>query len=99
MASKKSSGASENTGTIIRFTLTSFTGFCLALVAGALLFSYALNRFPGFHPHPTAAQASAGVVIGKPGPWGEFMVQQIQLERPQEYLEFETKTNRQITWN
>ena len=95
MAAKK---PTESPKTVIQFTLPGLTFLCLFVVVTAQLVSFGLNRYPWFRP--AAGQAlSAETTSGKNSPWGELMVQDLQLERPQEYIEFTAKPDRVLTWS
>src|SRR5262245_31700623 len=104
MASKKSGSSTERAATTIQFTLVGFTFFCVALVAVSLTLAFVFNRFVlppanGTHAANSTSSPAGATITYKSGPWGELMIQEIRLERPREYIEFETKTNRQVTWN
>jgi hypothetical protein len=98
MAVKKSSPTPERPKNVIQLTLPGVTFLCIAVVVAAQLVSFGLNRYPWFHPAAGRA-VSAEKTIGKTSPWGELMVQELQLERPQEYIEFTAKPDRVVSWS
>jgi hypothetical protein len=88
---------------LIRFNLVGLILFSVALlVVGGLLSSGVLNRGTGAGKEGlnTTGQGSAGAGL-KPDnipPWGELIVREIEVERPEEYLASEATTNPVPAW-
>jgi hypothetical protein len=91
---------------VIQFSLTGLAFFAATLIIATVLSTYGLHRL-------LARQAGSGVRgtdlssgSGNPSslapadtpPWGELLLSEIRMERPEEYLAFDCSTNRQATW-
>src|ERR1044071_1737335 len=88
-------------GTIIQLNLVGAIVFSLALVAAAALITYGLVKF--LSPDKTVASGPANldnldVEEKNPAAWGQLVTRDIELEQPEEYVAYETVTNRIETW-
>ncbi len=104
----KDSHSQSRPSAIIEFTLPGFTLFAIVLVlaGGALalaVIQIQSNRqisqaVPGFS-HRTSAEDSTGRVTARDIPaWGEFIVHDIEVERPEEYAAAELNSTRKPLW-
>ena len=96
---------SENEGFSVRFNLTSFVVFSMALIvtAGGLTFFMTRSLVVRAHTlEATLSQQSTSPVDTPPEvtpPWGELITYDIEMENPEEYLASDYDTNRVPTWN
>ena len=82
-----------------RLTQTGLIALCVSLIVASSL----LTHFLGSHNASTSTDA-AGAVSDPPPPgelppWGELITLDIDLEQPEEYVSFETTTDRITTWS
>src|SRR5882672_7572718 len=104
MALKKTSIQQTSGGIQIQLNLVSVIIFSFALMVSASLVTYGLVTIRS----RDLAAASSGVqsmpsenitVEDKnPGAWGQLNIRKIDLEQPDEYLAYETTTNKTETW-
>jgi hypothetical protein len=107
MSGKKSVHSENNPRPLIQFSLAGLTVFVISLVASAVLLLYGLYYFTlrdltAGRAHGgsfvTATRPPSGTVTSMDTPGGELIVQEINLQRPQEYIAFTSKTNQQVAW-
>ena len=92
--------AASPSKSLIRFTPMGLSVLCVSLVAAAAL----LGRWSG----ASASGASAANNVAKNSedksapkpamPWGELIIQDIDIEQPDEYVSFEVTTDRKTRW-
>src|SRR5271154_836298 len=105
MAVKKTHKSGSQGGTIIQLNLVGVIIFSLALVATSVLVTYGLikssssneNEKSSFVSEP-ANSDSLDVEETNPPASGQLVVRGIELEQPEEYVAYETTTNRVETW-
>jgi hypothetical protein len=108
MSSEKTSGSQTANGSVIRFSLTGLAFFAATLITATVLSTYGLNRLLARHAgnggrdaipsSGTGNRNSPSLAPAGTTPWGELMLSEIRLERPEEYLAFDCSTNRQAAW-
>lgn len=110
MAKNSSSSSSESSagrGIAVRFTLVGLIVFSVSLVlAGGLLTSGVLSirarNTPladrGLLPGETIVDQEGSSFTRETPPWGELLTSDIEVERPEEYAAYETKTNEPPAW-
>jgi hypothetical protein len=104
MAEKKAHKSGSQGGTIIQLNLVGVVIFSLALVAASVLVTYGLlkNR-SGESPKAVSVSTSTNLdsldveETNQPSS-GQLVVREIELEQPEEYVAYETTTNRAETW-
>ncbi len=92
-------------GVHIRFNLLGLSLFSAALILATGLLSLALERplkQPTSRPVPTvgplAANSAKDVPPAVVPPWGELLTEDVEIERPEEFLGLQTNTNWVPTW-
>jgi len=96
---------SETEGFSVRFNLTSFVVFSMALIAtaGGLTFFMTKSLVVKAHTLEAISSPQSASVADKPPDavpaWGELITYDIEMENPEEYLAADYDTNRVPTWN
>ncbi len=92
-------------GVHIRFNLLGLALFSAALILATGLLSLALEhplKPSARRPAPVTAPAAATTLADAPPavvpPWGELLTQDVEIERPEEFLGLQTNTNWVPTW-
>jgi hypothetical protein len=100
---KRRNGNDDSSPNKFRFNLTGLIVLCVCLTAGSLILGAKLlgarqNTAAG----PGREMPSPGEIdeftFSRKGPWGELLIQNINLERPAEYLNAELKTVAPPVW-
>ncbi len=88
---------------LIRFTPMGLSVLLVSLMVAAAL----LGRWSGATPaeraasadgRPSTQDAAAKSAAKRSMPWGELIIQDIDIEQPDEYVSFEATNNRQTRW-
>ena len=96
---------SETDGFSVRFNLTSFVVFTMALIVTAAGLTFFMTKSLVVKAHTLEASSSqqpATVADKSPDvipAWGELITYDIEMENPEEYLAADYDTNRVPTWN
>ena len=101
MGEKRMRVSRTSGGITIQLSLVGLVVACVALVAvvGLLAFSLLRSRPDGnATTNRPATLANPDVPPAEIPPWGELIVNDIELEQPEEYVAFEIETNRMPTW-
>jgi hypothetical protein len=112
MTKKKLPRAPYEGAVLIQLNLIGVLVFSAALVATSVLVTYGLvsNRSIGAQSvgsqgKTVSTSSGSNHVLNKvyveptnPPPWGQFIIHDIDLEQPEEYLAFETNANRTEHW-
>ncbi len=101
-------GSQSKGGILLQFNVTGLIVLSLVLVMSSALVTYGLieTRSGGDGEKtkdlPASLQRSVSSSIAveekNPPPWGQFLTRSIDLEQPEEYLAYETATNKIETW-
>jgi len=86
----------QSLGSLIRFSPIGLSILCVSLMtAGALLGRWSVQ--PRSEKTVSVASTPAAKET-KAGPWGKLIVQDIEIEQPNEYVSFEDTARRQTCW-
>jgi hypothetical protein len=103
MAAKKNN-RSDSGATVIQVNLLGLIVFSVALVAASGLLTYGLfgrqSKKEGESLKRVLDSTSASITQwqGETPPWGQLLTRNIELEKPDEYVAFETTTNHPPAW-
>ena len=98
-----SSPSSTSTKSTVRLSQTGLIGLCIGLVFASVFLTHWLEHHANSatvtaatvgHPNPETATIPATQMP----PWGELVTLDVELEQPEEYVSFESTTERVTTW-
>src|SRR6185312_1078138 len=103
MAEKKTHKSGADGGTIIQLNLVGAIVFSIALVAASALVTYGLIKSHSqnsktLSPSGPANLDDLDIEEKNPPPCGQLVTRDIELEQPEEYVAYETVTNRVEKW-
>jgi len=104
MAGKKDSNQSRGGGTIIQLHLTGLIVFSISIIAASVLLTYGLLKSPTSPRKDILSVPGQGNLDSSeseqtnPPSSGQLVLREIELEQPEEYVAYETATNRLETW-
>lgn len=108
MPKKRVNDPSVEGSVVIRFNLIGLIVFSMSLVLAGGLLTASLGKLTrggkGTEQKSASAASQADIDLGNAPepkdvpPWGELMTSEILIERPEEYIGYETSTNKAPTW-
>src|SRR6516225_4347427 len=108
MARRRSDDPEANGGSAIRFSLVGLVIFSFSLVVSGGLLTLGgmmtVRAYSGRGPSDRAMAATLSDVANTTAdsrqlpPWGELITRQISVERPEEYIGFETQHIDPVMW-
>jgi hypothetical protein len=105
MSKPKSKSPEVSGSTVVQFNLWGLVIFSISLVLASGIFAYALAKRPG----AAGKSSPAGLALATGNStnelptadlpaWGDLIVRDIELERPEEYVAYEANSNQPPAW-
>jgi hypothetical protein len=88
----------SETRTVIQLKIADVIIFSVALVVAATLITFGLVKFAESRSISSRNTSDTDMENAMSPPWGQLIVRDIELAQPEEYVAYETATNRVETW-